>query len=1189
AYMEAISKVEQSIIEVNSKIEANVDTIETPFVASSGVTPTAEHSYTDENELKSTNAKNTYDGIKDDVEDLNDDQLKLAALRLDADGAEGKKLDKINKGIDKLESEVVEQELKLAPTFATINLDEKRDLIEGINESKALIKNTDADGTPEMVKHQDDIDGAEKAFQEAKVLRNEAADTEDDTTKNDLLKQAAAIEDGALTQLQHVADDLGEIADKIPVAANMSIDEVPVDETLPVKPEEGGSLSDVSIYESVGAQHSLEPVLDELNEIAAYDAEIDELNNQKEGASEKDIKKIDKKITKAEGKVAKIELKIAPEIAAANDAEFTKNQNVTEEAKNDFNQISSVGGTNSALLDGYNFEKTASDQFLEAEAIRLDAASIKDKTDKNNALKKADGLEKAAIKNMEAANALYAVAAKNAAQQKYPRIGAEVPENVDERASTQQQNMALQLAGDADDMLKEAQMLEDSSVNLKNDEARNLLLSEADELRAMGIMKRDLSDVLLYSSDDLAEDEARILEDKVLLDGLTNTKAQDALQTPEYKVVYDQFVLEMEEIENDILGVETLQNALRSGAETDRGDAADLLQNAELTSDPIEKEDFINRSNEALKKAREKEAEVDSLQNLVESLVEKKGNVRAGQNTHLSSLPNQSLAKIIEAISISDLNKEPIAPVYRFDSTTLASSTFEVPEVVVQDIVVIGNPNGAPTYNDENPIPLNPKMPEGLVYRVQVGAFRRPIPQDLFKGFAPITGEKIRDDITRYRVGYFVGFQSANEAKNEIRALGYKDAFVVAIYQGKYKNLSEARRMERDGVPVNPDVAVTGPTRTDPDPTRTDPDPTRADPDPTRTDPDPTRTDPDPIRTDPDPIVVRTDYYDSLKDAPDAQPIEVVQGLFYTVQIGAYSKEVNAARDLYNIQPLNVKLAPNGLLRYSTGRYRDIPSASKRKNEVRAIGISDAFLTVYYNGERISFGEARRLIEEQGEAVYAVSQNGTTRILPSATSNGVEGLEYIVDLGTFHGGVPSAIARAILPHGNLINREFRDSSTLIMTSGPLKTFSDADSRKKLFVKDGVSNASIRAVYKGKEISVAEAKALEGGSSSVAPSVNTTPKAITGLFFRVHLGNYSEAVPVDKSLVFMEKQVETAPVESVEESNGSRTYFCGKSKYLAEAEENQRIFVTSGITDAKVIAFYNGAEITLEEAIKMTLE
>ena len=108
------------------------------------------------------------------------------------------------------------------------------------------------------------------------------------------------------------------------------------------------------------------------------------------------------------------------------------------------------------------------------------------------------------------------------------------------------------------------------------------------------------------------------------------------------------------------------------------------------------------------------------------------------------------------------------------------------------------------TYSESNPIPVNPPHPEGLIFKVQVGAFRRPIPQDLFKGFAPISAERVRDDITRYRVGYFKNERNANSSKNTIRGLGYSDAFVVAIYNGDRISLSEARNL----IENNPSIAA---------------------------------------------------------------------------------------------------------------------------------------------------------------------------------------------------------------------------------------------------------------------------------------------------------------------------------------------------------------------------------------------
>ena len=40
-------------------------------------------------------------------------------------------------------------------------------------------------------------------------------------------------------------------------------------------------------------------------------------------------------------------------------------------------------------------------------------------------------------------------------------------------------------------------------------------------------------------------------------------------------------------------------------------------------------------------------------------------------------------------------------------------------------------------------IPVDVANPEGLVYRVQVGAFARPLRQDVFREFNPVSGEKI--------------------------------------------------------------------------------------------------------------------------------------------------------------------------------------------------------------------------------------------------------------------------------------------------------------------------------------------------------------------------------------------------------------------------------------------------------------
>ncbi|MBL0103796.1 MAG: hypothetical protein IPP51_08595 [Bacteroidetes bacterium] len=104
-----------------------------------------------------------------------------------------------------------------------------------------------------------------------------------------------------------------------------------------------------------------------------------------------------------------------------------------------------------------------------------------------------------------------------------------------------------------------------------------------------------------------------------------------------------------------------------------------------------------------------------------------------------------------------------------------------------------------PVYSESNPIPMNPQLPEGLVFKVQIGAFHNQIPAEKFKGVQPITGETTRPGWIRYCVGLFQTFEPANIVKKEMQGRGFKDAFVVAYYNGKRIDLSEAYAMLTKG------------------------------------------------------------------------------------------------------------------------------------------------------------------------------------------------------------------------------------------------------------------------------------------------------------------------------------------------------------------------------------------------------
>lgn len=264
--------------------------------------------------------------------------------------------------------------------------------------------------------------------------------------------------------------------------------------------------------------------------------------------------------------------------------------------------------------------------------------------------------------------------------------------------------------------------------------------------------------------------------------------------------------------------------------------------------------------------------------------------------------------------------------------------------------------NAKSIYSEANPIPVGVKNPSGLTYRVQIGAFARPIPQDLFKEFNPVSGEKIGNtNITRYMAGFFNSSESVVEARQSIRALGYSDAFVVAYCDGERITFGEARRLEASGqcVPKGTNELVLEVAENTADhlgiPTETE-------------------------------VVELPEYsYNQAPGAAKAAPIELKQGLFFTVQIGVFNRPVSD--DIIKNLPeiLTVRL-PNGLIRYATGMFDSAEEAQPRRSEAINRGIRDAFIVAYYKGERLTVGKARRLLEELGPSILQSNREKTTPV-----------------------------------------------------------------------------------------------------------------------------------------------------------------------------------------------------------------
>ena len=333
-------------------------------------------------------------------------------------------------------------------------------------------------------------------------------------------------------------------------------------------------------------------------------------------------------------------------------------------------------------------------------------------------------------------------------------------------------------------------------------------------------------------------------------------------------------------------------------------------------------------------------------------------------------------------------------------------------------------------------------------------------------------------------------------------------------------------------------------------------------------------------------MIFFSQHYYSQKKAnkiANVEVVEVIDGLFFTVQLGAFEKPIEAD-EIFNVSPLVVKYT-EGLYKYSTGIYRTVEKGIVRKDIMLAKGVNGAFVTAYYEGERITIAKAKELINELGDDIFAISEDGivkrtggtasTSPVLDEFGGHRVitveptkKGVEYFVDLGTYRDTLPKRVRNAIfLMQDYDVETVISDKGNQYV-SGAFVNRDDAELARDKFVLIGV----------------AEAKLMKYKDGVKVPA--NTPSPVEGLTYRVFLGTYSSGVPQARSMIFL--QLDHLGIESIEDTEGT-TYYCGKEALYEDAREVLKNFTNEGISIAKIVAFQNGEEIDVNKARKLTNE
>ena len=234
--------------------------------------------------------------------------------------------------------------------------------------------------------------------------------------------------------------------------------------------------------------------------------------------------------------------------------------------------------------------------------------------------------------------------------------------------------------------------------------------------------------------------------------------------------------------------------------------------------------------------------------------------------------------------------------------------------------------------NTTTPLPVGLPCPEGLVFRVQVGAFRKPVPAERFREFTPVDGKVLANGLTVYMAGYFQSSAEALKQQNFIRTLGYADAFVVAYQNCTRLSLAQGRALEGRAPVANTTVAA--------------------------------------------------------QTSKFAGP---GQGLYYSVQVGVYNRPITSEVQIGLTELIEAQTA-KGQYRYASGKFDNLKDAKVRQQQAVAKGITDAFIVAYYQGKRIDLAQAK-LLAQSGIAFESFQPSAAPQVISTALQQQIAALQ----------------------------------------------------------------------------------------------------------------------------------------------------------------------------------------------------
>ena len=361
------------------------------------------------------------------------------------------------------------------------------------------------------------------------------------------------------------------------------------------------------------------------------------------------------------------------------------------------------------------------------------------------------------------------------------------------------------------------------------------------------------------------------------------------------------------------------------------------------------------------------------------------------------------------------------------------------------------------------------------------------------------------------------------------------------------------------------------------------------------------------------------------------------KGVYFAVQIGVY-KDNRQPWQMKGVAPIDYERMQNGYVRHTFGKFDEYSQARTAQASIRRQGISDAFVIAYIDGQKVSFTEgieyqkrmqqSRIIAESSNDSSLSKVQTSESReenlsnveyaplnLTTGTEENNAEGISYYVQIGAFSKSPdPEILSVFSKVAGDKIHVKFPREGLQIYRIGVFNSYEEAQNTLAEARSFGIVDAFIVAFKGDEQISSSEAIRLQNAVRQIESDSGNAVKTATansqtgagvqgaatnvpkptvpaeslqqsagGVEYFVQLGAFVNT-PDARSMATFRAIASTSGARLSTVHNGKFTnYRVGAFRTFADVKSAVDSARSMGVTDAFVVAFYNGERIPVVEA------